>query len=444
MRTDIPESELKRLYEKEKWPIFRIANNYECSKNSVAYWVRKFKIKRRTQSESMKLFVNKKGINIPKKELTRLYTKNKLDRDEIAKIYGCKIITVTKQLRKYGIKIRCSKGVKVKISKKELECLYKKKKLTTYQIAEIYNCCQATIWKKLRQFNIKARKPYSLFARLPTKKELIDLYVKKGLSTWEIENKYGYPRSTLHRHLRKHSLIKNRAKAHIKYMRKDFNGDLIDKAYLIGFRLGDLRVRKRWENSETIHVDCGSTKIEQINLIRSLFQKYGKIWISKANKKGKIQIEAFLNLSFSFLLEKKVPSWILENKKYFFSFLAGFTDAEGSFGIYDGLATYHLGNYDKELLLIIYKKLKEYGIETRKPYNDHTKGYESKDGYIRKQDYWQLVVGRKYYLLKLIDNLDPFLRHEKKKRDLNIARMNIVKRNKKYSNLMMRPVWRKK
>jgi hypothetical protein len=57
--------------------------------------------------------------------------------------------------------------------------------------------------------------------------------------------------------------------------------------YLVGFALGDLRVRKIYQNSETIKVDCGSTKIEQINLIKNLFKKYGHVWISKPTSKKK-------------------------------------------------------------------------------------------------------------------------------------------------------------
>lgn len=330
---------------------------------------------------------------------------------------------------------------KIDIPKNELKRLYEKEKLTTHQIAKYFKCCQATVWKRLHAYNIKPRKPYELYARIPPRKLLKELYINKGYSNWKIGEKYGYNRSTVYSKLKQYGIkIRTPAESHIRYPRVSFCGDLIEKAYLIGFSIGDLRVRKK---GETISVECGSTKKEQLNLIKDLFKKYGHVWISKPNKKGAINIGSNLNLSFDFLLGKKMPTWILKKKSYFSSFLAGFTDAEGSIGIYGGAAVYQLGNYDNELLSIIHNKLNNTGIITRNLSEDKTKGYVSKDGYVRNQNYWHLTVGRKIHLLKLLDLIEPYLKHEKKKRDLNIARMNIVKRNKKYSNLMMRPKWRK-
>src|SRR3989344_8895912 len=118
-------------------------------------------------------------------------------------------------------------------------------------------------------------------AMIPSIKDLEKWYVDEKLSTWKIEKKYGYCRGTLHRYLKKYGLNRNLSVSHIVYPRKPFSGNLVEKAYLIGFRLGDLRVRKggHTERSETIKVDCSSTKIEQINMIKKLFSKYGRVWI---------------------------------------------------------------------------------------------------------------------------------------------------------------------
>ena len=278
------------------------------------------------------------------------------------------------------------------ISKSELKRFYIKEKLTTYQIAEKLECSSSTIKKRLKKFNIKPRKSYELYANIPSKKRLIDIYVKNKLSTWEIQRRYGYARSTVHRNLRKHNLIKTRAESHRIYPRKSFSGNPIEKAYLIGFRIGDLRVRKFYDNSETIKVDCGSTKTEQINLIKRLFGKYGRVWYSKPDKKGRVQIEAFLDLSFSFLLEKSAPQWIWNNKKYFFSFLAGFTDAEGCIKINKNRAYYRLGNYNSILLNQIYDILVKKGIYCQNPKGYDITKYIGKDGYGHNGTYWQFQV----------------------------------------------------
>lgn len=423
--------ELERLYLNEKLPMRKIAKIFGCTHNSIAIKMKKYNIKPRTTSESVKLFVKRKKINIPEKELIKLYQKG-MPLNKTAKIYGCSITTIMRRLREAGISIRMAKWIKTNIKRKDLEKLYKKQKLSTYEIAEKYNCCQATIWKKLKQFKIKRRKPHELNSNIPSKKELIKLYLDKKLSTWEIQKRYGYSRSTIHRKLKEYGIkIRSPVESHIIYPRGDFSGDLVEKAYLIGFRLGDLRVRKIW-NGDTINVDCGSTKEEQIDLIKSLFSKYGHVWIGKPTKLGKIQIEVRLNTSFSFLLSKKILEWITKKKKYFFPFLAGFIDAEGSIRIYRNQARLQIGNYDNNILFLIRKKLNDFSIECPKIYESDTSNYFNSDGYGHNQNYWQLKMSKKSSLLRLFKLIEPHIKHSGKIKDLKAAKINILERNKKF------------
>lgn len=427
----IPREVLERLYLNEKLPMSKIAEMYGCNHNSIAIKMKKYGIKPRTTSESVKLFVKKKKINILAKELIKLY-QQETPLNELAEIYGCSITTIMRRLREIGISVNKSKGVRINIKKRDLEKLYKKQKLTTYEIAEKFNCCQATIWKKLKQFRIKRRKPHDLNSNIPSKKELIKLYIDKKLSTWEIEKRYGYSRSTIHRKLKEYGIkIRSPVKSHIIYPRKDFSGDLVEEAYLIGFRLGDLRVRKIW-NGDTINVDCGSTKKEQIDLIKSLFSKYGHVWVGKPTKSGKIQVEARLNTSFSFLLSKEIPERITEKKGYFFPFLAGFIDAEGSIRIYRNQARLQIGNYDDNLLFLIRKKLNDFDIECPKIYETDTSNYITPDGYHHNQNYWRLIICKKSSLLKLFKLVEPHIKHKRKIKDLKVAKLNILDRNNKF------------
>lgn len=320
----------------------------------------------------------------------------------------------------------------VSISEKELQTLYTNKRLTMSQIAKIFGCCQATIWQKLVKFNIKRREPHELNSNVPSKERLIDLYLNKKLSTWQIEKGYGYSRGTVHRKLKEFSIkTRDRADSHIIFERKNFSGNLIEKAYLIGFRIGDLGVRKIYPNSKTICVASGSTIKEQIELIENLFKEYGKTWIQKTND-GKINIQANLNESFEFLLSKEVPKWILNDKKYFFSFLAGFTDAEGWIGVYNKMATYSLGNTDLKILLIIRKNLNKFGVYCGKVYTNKRKGKPTTEGYFFSSDYYQLRVNKKVDLLRLFMKLKPYVKHKNKIKDLNGAIENIKRRNMKY------------
>lgn len=325
----------------------------------------------------------------------------------------------------------------ISILKKDLKKLYIKRKMSTYQIAEYYGCSQATIWKLLHKYNILLRRvgnylviPYSV---------LKGLYVDKKLSSRKIAKIYNCAYSTIDRKIKERGFkIRNRAQAHIVYARRSFSGNLFEKAYLIGFTMGDLRVRKIYKDSETIVIDCASTMPEQIKLIKDLFEPYGRVWASKMDRKGRRQIQAQLDLSFDFLfnLDGKIDYWILNNKDYFLHFLAGFTDAEGSFFISSGKAFYSLGNYNKKILDEIYKKLMQLGIRCSQPRSDNKKGYRDKQGYIRRQSCWTLRVIRKQSLMYLFELLGHHLRHGKRRTDMGKARRNIIVRNRKFGKSM--------
>ncbi|MFH1240277.1 MAG: hypothetical protein V1672_03595 [Candidatus Diapherotrites archaeon] len=438
MRVEISKDELEDRYVRQKLPMSKLAKKLGCTPNTISYWMNLYGIKSRTTSEAVKLFVKDKKIKLPKKELFDLYVKKKQSPSKIAKKYNCEICTILNRLREYKIKIRSSSKINVKITKSQLKLFYEKEKLTTYEIAEKFNCCQASIWKRLKQFGIKTRTSHSLNSNVPKKQDLIKLYVNKGLSTWAIEKQFGFSRSTVYRKLKAYGLEpRTMASSHIVHLRQDFSGDLIEKAYLIGFRVGDLRVRKMYKNSETISVECGSTKEEQLELIKALFQKYAPVWITKENKIGARNIGVNLPLTFSFLLDKVAADWVFENEKHFFSFLAGFTDAEGHIGILNDKAIYSLGNYDEELLRKIRKTLFKHGIECRKLFISAKKGYVTHEGYVHNGDYWVLQINRKLYLLKLFQSLKSYIKHSAKIKALNGAVENITERNRKFGNINM-------
>lgn len=328
---------------------------------------------------------------------------------------------------------------KLIIPKLELKELYLNQGLTTYQIADKFNCCQATIWKRINRFGIKARYPWNAVV-LP-KQELKKLYLKQKLSTWQIEKNYGYCRGTVYRKLIEFSIpTRNIAKSHIIFPRQNFSGNPIEKSYLIGFAMGDLNITKRGSQSETIMVKCGTTQKAQAVLFRKLFGQYGKNWEGKITKTERINIQAGLNPTFSFLLKKRklADEWIIENKKYFFAFLAGFSDAEGSFYIDNrNRAHYSLGNYNIELLRQIKIMMAKYGIETPKIYVHYRKGIQNLNRYVWNGNYYIPHCSKKKYLLKLLDSLRPHIKHSQKIKDIEKTHENIMNRNKLFGNVNM-------
>jgi len=77
-------------------------------------------------------------------------------------------------------------------------------------------------------------------------------------------------------------------------------------------------------------------------------------------------------------------------------------------------------------------KLSEFGININGPYQSNNKGTYNNQGYIYNENYNQLALTKKFYLLNLLNNLKPHIKHKNKIRDLNSAISNILERNRKY------------
>src|SRR3989338_10966007 len=102
--------------------------------------------------------------------------------------------------------------------------------MSAYEIARMFCCSQGLIMKRLREYSINTR----------------TIQEAKSLTK---------PR----------------------YKRTNFRGNFEQKAYLIGFRLGDLYVSKTHPNSPTIRIGTNTTKEEQLQLIEKLFSHYGHV-----------------------------------------------------------------------------------------------------------------------------------------------------------------------
>jgi hypothetical protein len=64
--------------------------------------------------------------------------------------------------------------------------------------------------------------------------------------------------------------------------------------------------------------------------------------------------------------------------------------------------------------------------------------YVSREGYVNKHPYWFLKITRKFYLLKLLDLITPYLKHSDKIERVKKAKENIKTRNKKFGNINMK------
>lgn len=273
-------------------------------------------------------------------------------------------------------------------------------------------------------------------AKIQIKKEkLVSLYINKNLTPAKIGAIFGCNVITIRNRLKEYKIpFKDPAFARLKSKRKDFDNNLANKAYMVAFRIGDLNVYMPSKKSQTIVVRCHTTQEDQIRVIKSLFNGFGKITTSLAN--GHYHINCFLNTSFEFLLSKKSDawSWLRESSKLMPSFIAGYVDAEANFILNQGRARFKIDSYDFDILDFISTWLVSRGIQTRFR-RIYKMGDVWKGNSPLNKDLWRLNINDKVSLLAFIKLLLPLIRHRKRRSDMKICLKNIVDRqNKKYGN----------
>lgn len=265
---------------------------------------------------------------------------------------------------------------KIKISQKRLEFLYLKKQFAPKRIAKIFNCDRMTISNRLEEFKI---------------------------------------------------LKRSSSEARMRYKKFDFSGNLLEKAYMLGFRIGDLNVYQKSANSELIVARCNTTQMVQVRLLKQLFYKYGKVTISEG--KYSTNINCYLNKSFDFLLPKfiNVPSWITREDQTSSAFVAGYADAEGNFLLNQKKARFKIDSYDVKILKWIASWLKTFDINVKIRRIGKVGNLRS-NGSRFKHDIWRLNINDAFSLAEFIGMIKPFIKHQARLKHLEICETNIRQR----------------
>lgn len=314
------------------------------------------------------------------------------------------------------------------ILKGQLIELYKIKKLSIKQISSILGLGVSTVHRKLHRYNIKVR---------PTGKKRIDItfskthrLMKKNLTLKEIAQYFNCNPYTIRKRMDEYGIkYREKGQSITHYPKKNFDGDPEEAAYLVGFSLGDLAVKME---GELIYVKMSTTKGAQIKLFKKLFKKYTYVRKSKRDRQNAVKLDCYLNNSFNFLLVKKdnTPDWISRNSSNFSAFVAGYIDAEGSFGINQGRARFKMDSYDKNILHQIHWWL------IKKKINSKLR-LIGKEGQLRpdeshfNDDLWRLNINEAQNLIKFINIINPFISHRKRIKDINIVLDNIKARKQK-------------
>lgn len=268
------------------------------------------------------------------------------------------------------------------------------------------------------------------------KEALEELYIFKKLNGYKIAKKLNCGSTTIYRRLEKYGIKRrNNSESHLRYKKSCFSGNKKEMAYLIGFRLGDLHIRKATTSlgCKTVRVEAHTTKKAQIKLVRSLFERYTHVHCKRISNKT-IRVLCFLDESFSFLLPKRdaIENWITQDKYLFLSFLAGYVDAEGHIGIHsqNKAGRLQIHTQDKRIITSIQKNLLKIGIRSPQSRLAVPKGYISPSDPTKPNN--RVVWGVAVYmpdLKKLLEALIPLLKHEKRKRDAIIT-LNHIKGRK--------------
>jgi len=259
--------------------------------------------------------------------------------------------------------------------------------------------------------------------------DLYALYFEKQLTFAEIAQRLGCSPVTIHRRLKTCGFQARPAGGSaFEYPKRDFDGSLCDRSYLIGLRLGDLHVEKgNW----ALRVRCTSTHREQIDLIHNLFSDYGGVWISEPRARRGTGITVHLNRSFDFLLphDDTIHEWILRDDTLFAAFWAGYVDAEGSFIVSRGRAGFKVDSGDKGILYQAWSRLCEMGIVIPEPKLIRPAGTWIKQFQLAShRDLWRLATERKEALMQLCNLLSPYLRRRKRIQAMEMVRANVASR----------------
>ena len=129
-------------------------------------------------------------------EIERLYEEERMSSSQLAKIYQCSDGTISNILKARGVKLRGCRRDKVRKHEKEIVKLYTRKRLTTPQIAKIYVCGAKLICDILHEAGVETRDPTLRTPVWADGEEMKVLY-DQGMSTVEIGKEFDCSSATV-------------------------------------------------------------------------------------------------------------------------------------------------------------------------------------------------------------------------------------------------------
>ncbi|PKO24075.1 MAG: hypothetical protein CVU38_00370 [Chloroflexi bacterium HGW-Chloroflexi-1] len=100
----------------------------------------------------------------------------------------------------------------------------------------------------------------------------------------------------------------------------------------------------------------------------------------------------------------------------------------------NGFVAFALCSCDKNILHQIYHALLGFDVECPPPRIHSPAGYANKYDIRYNKDYWELKIGAKHALMRFCELIEPYLKHAKRRYDMNRTRENIEERNRRFGN----------
>jgi DNA invertase Pin-like site-specific DNA recombinase len=179
--------------------------------------------------------------DLPYKEIIRLYTKEKMSGETLAKIYGASVPTILKTIRRHGGKVR-PQGSPLSLPSKKIAALYEDKKWSVLRIARKYKCDPEAIRARLVAEEVEFRKHVVV-----NEPEAVAAY-SAGETAPTIARKAGCSVSHVYKILRKHGV----------HIRSKISGPLPAKEVVALYRsgVGSCTISQRFGCSYQRILDC--------------------------------------------------------------------------------------------------------------------------------------------------------------------------------------------
>jgi predicted DNA-binding protein (UPF0251 family) len=309
---------------------------------------------------------------------------------------------------------------KRELDEAEIVRLYTEEGLRAQAIADHLGVTAALVYERLEQAGVVR----SRLARLPLE-EAIRLYVDERWSANKIGAKFAVSDATVRNHLRAAGVkIRSSVAARQPPGRLPCPRSAPLRSYMLGLVWGDFHVRRHGNNGETISIMASTTHPEQLKVFNDTFAPFGPThtWQDR-------YMRASVGVTFEFLFDKygwEVPAWI-RGPEAEASFAAGYIDAEGCFGVYEGRARFKIDSYDVSVLHWMHEWCHEIGIDS-KLLRVQRRGDPRSVGPPFRADLWRVNVNAGPSILRLVATLEPYLRHGRRIADAAEARDSVINR----------------